>query len=103
MSQAKISSGIASNEFCGDHREVGMVNVKTKTCELRGRRPNCAMPGGNARFCGEHREVGMVNVSNKTCELCDKQPNPDSSGMPKVGCLSHSSHILFETFTMQTS
>ena len=48
--------------LCGDHREVGMVNVKHKTCELCAKRPTFATPGQKARFCGYHREVGMVDV-----------------------------------------
>jgi len=68
-----------------------------------GKRPTVGMPGESARFCGEHHEVGMVNVKNKMRELCDKQPTFGMPGESGLGCLSHSSHVLLETFTMPTS
>jgi hypothetical protein len=75
--------------FCGDHREVGMVDVKNKTCELCDKLPTFAMPGERARFCGDHREVGMVDVNNKTCELCDKQPTFAMPGEKARFCGDH--------------
>ena len=71
--------GETTARFCGEHKEDGMVNVKSKTCE----NVNCKkIPVFNhegettARFCNEHKEDGMVDVKNKKCENvnCKKQP-----------------------------
>ena len=54
--------------FCSTHRQFGMVNVVSKTCEKAGcnTRPTYNISGGKARFCAEHKEPNMVDVKHKT-------------------------------------
>jgi putative hemolysin len=74
--------------FCSDHKEVGMVNVVSKTCDYEGCDiiPNYNTKGlKKARFCSDHKQVGMVDVMNKTCDYegCDKQPCYNTKGLKK--------------------
>jgi len=46
VSTNRASSPAGGNaRFCGEHREAGMVNVKSKTCELCDKQPNPDSPG----------------------------------------------------------
>ena len=75
--------------FCGDHREVEMIDVRNKTCELCAKQPSFAMPGERARFCGDHREVGMIDVISRTCELCSEKAYYGRPGWQVARCSEH--------------
>lgn len=66
---------------CRAHKEVEMVDVIRKKCEVcKTKIPAFAMEGEKPRRCGDCKEVGMVDVVNKKCEVCKtKQP---AFGMP---------------------
>jgi hypothetical protein len=66
--------------FCGNHKAVGMTNVKTPTCTgTNADGTSCAkIPAYNASgewpaiFCADHKAVGMENVCSPICKtpLC---------------------------------
>ena len=64
---------------CSSHKEIGMINIKDKTCTYETCRkiPNYNFEGKTrALFCFEHKENEMVNIISKKCEdkNCKKQP-----------------------------
>ena len=70
---------------CSSHKEIGMIDIKNKTCEHIGCRkiPVFNIEGEiTARFCTEHKEIGMIDVKSKTCEHigCRKRPNYNIEG-----------------------
>ena len=71
--------------LCADHKEPGMVNVKSLKCEHE----NCmTQPCFNfqgqlfGRFCATHRLEGMVNLRERPCEHegCAKKPSYNVPG-----------------------
>lgn len=81
--------------FCAEHKEPGMVNVKSMKCE----HDDCnVQPCFNfpeelfGRFCATHRSEGMVNVRERSCEHegCSKKPNFNTPGEIKARfCKEH--------------
>ena len=81
--------------FCADHKEPGMVNVKSMKCE----HDDCnVQPCFNfpeelfGRFCATHRREGMVNLRERPCENegCSKKPNFNTPGEIKARfCKEH--------------
>ena len=74
---------------CAKHKEIGMINVKHKTCEHEGCKtlPIYNNEGeSKARFCNEHKEIGMVDVKHKTCEHegCKTRPIYNNEGELKA-------------------
>ena len=74
---------------CAKHKEIGMVDVKHKTCEHEGCKtlPTYNKEGEiKARFCNEHKEIGMINVKSKICEHegCKTIPNYNNEGEIKA-------------------
>jgi len=74
---------------CVKHKEIGMINVISKTCEHEGckTQPIYNNEGElKARFCNEHKEIGMVDVKDKTCEHegCKTQPIYNNEGELKA-------------------
>ena len=80
-------------KFCAEHKEIGMVNVKTKHCEHPGctKQPNFNVLGNKPKFCAEHKEGGMVDVTGKRCEHlgCTKHPSFNVLGSKAKFCASH--------------
>lgn len=71
--------GLTRGIFCTDHKDPGMVNVKSLKCD----HDNCqTQPCFNfptelfGRFCATHRQEGMVNLRERPCEYdgCMKKP-----------------------------
>lgn len=67
-------------EFCNDHKEPGMVNVKNKSCQETNckRSPSFGFPGTKKGiFCQDHKQENMINVTSKRCAFsdCDKLPS----------------------------
>ena len=83
--------GETKARFCAEHKEAGMVDVRSKTCERCGKQPTFNRPGETkARFCADHKEAGMVNVKSKTCERCGKIPTFNRPGeMTARFCAEH--------------
>ena len=71
--------GQKAGSYCNKHKEIGMINVKSKTCLRDGcnLRPNFNFEGQkSALYCNEHKTPGMVNVISKTClhDGCNVRP-----------------------------
>jgi hypothetical protein len=87
--------GLKWGRFCSSHKEVGMINVLSPTCEKNGcnKIPIYNYEGETKkRFCKDHKEIGMINVSDKTCEKegCNKRPYFNYEGETKGKfCSSH--------------
>ena len=81
--------------YCSEHKQDGMVNVKSKTCIHEGCKtiPNYNNEGETkALYCSEHKQDAMVNVKDKTCihEGCKKQPTYNNDGETKaLYCSAH--------------
>lgn len=62
---------------CGDCKEVGMINVKSKKCIIcKNKIPYFNKPGEKiATHCGDCKEVGMVDVKSKKCPNCKDWPD----------------------------
>ena len=83
------SKGEKNGRFCKNHKESGMVNIKTKICTY----VNClkrAIFNKKGLFppilCKRHKEFGMVNLNYKqTCEIldCKKIPSFNYKGQTK--------------------
>ena len=68
-------------EFCKDHAEIGMVDLKHEKCELCDKRPSFNIEGETkAKFCRDHADKYMIDLKNKHCEKCDKQPYFNDEG-----------------------
>ena len=72
--------GAVKGLYCSPHKELGMVNVKNKTCIHEGCKthPHYNKEGETkALYCAEHKLKDMINVKSKTCihEGCKKQPS----------------------------
>ena len=79
---------------CKKHKEIGMINVKSKTCEHEGCKiqPIYNFEGEiKAKFCNEHKEIGMIDVKSKTCEHegCKIQPIYNFEGLKGKFCNEH--------------
>jgi len=78
---------------CVEHKDVGMVNVISKTCDRAGCtvQPCYAKPGEKAHRCVEHKDIGMVNVISKTCDRagCMVQPAYAKPGEKPHRCGEH--------------
>ncbi len=74
--------------FCKIHKEINMVNVRSKTCAYSGckKQPTYNYEGETrVKFCYIHKEDNMVNVRDKTCEYenCKKIPSFNNEGETK--------------------
>ena len=59
--------GSKTGRFCSEHKEEGMVNVKSMKCEHPGcmKEPCFNVPGSKTGIlCSEHKEEGMVNLKH---------------------------------------
>ena len=78
--------GETTGIYCRDHKEAGMVDVKSKRCGHEGCKkitPTFNFEGETTGiYCGDHKEAGMVNVISKRCghEGCKSQPNFNFEG-----------------------
>ena len=56
--------------YCGEHKKLGMVDVKNKICLDEGctKQPYFNNLGEiQGMYCGNHKKLGMVDVKNKKC------------------------------------
>ena len=65
----RVRASASTARFCMEHKDIGMVDVRSKRCEMCTKRPSFNMEGEKARFCGDHKEDGMVDVVSKHCEM----------------------------------
>jgi len=75
-------------KYCKNHKEINMVNVRTKTCEYSNckKQPTYNYEGKRSgKFCNIHKEDIMVNVRDKKCEYenCKKIPSFNFEGETK--------------------
>jgi len=57
---------------CSKHKEINMIDVKHKKCEIKGckTRPTFNFDGEKTpRFCSDHKEVNMMDIKTKKCEI----------------------------------
>lgn len=64
---------------CGEHKEIGMINVIQKNCDHDGclKQPCYNLPNEHfGKFCASHKTPDMVNVRERPCEHegCLKKP-----------------------------
>jgi EsV-1-7 cysteine-rich motif len=68
-----------AKRFCGRHKLVGMLDLKSKRCEADGCIvvPSFGYEGHTRQFCGKHKLEGMVNMRGKRCEApgCTTSPS----------------------------
>ena len=80
-------------EYCRDHAEDGMENVKDKRCIHHGctKGPSYGKVGGRAEYCKEHAEDGMESVVSKKCAHhgCTKGPSYGKAGGKAEYCKEH--------------
>ena len=72
---ANIKFGIR----CSKHKEIGMIDVKHKTCIHIGckKQPVFNIEGEiTPRFCVEHKEIGMIDIKHKKCQYTDCKKRP---------------------------
>ena len=86
--------GATKGRFCRAHKEVDMVDVKSKRCERAGceARPAFNVPGATkGRFCRAHKEIDMVDVKHKRCERtgCETRPSYGLPGHAPTLCATH--------------
>lgn len=57
--------GSNNSEFCSEHKEDGMVDVKNKRCCQLGCNtyPSFAVDGSTREFCSKHKRDGMLHLS----------------------------------------
>jgi hypothetical protein len=65
--------------LCNDHKEPGMINVISQTCEYKDCSTQPCFNFSNelfGKFCAKHRKEGMVNLRERPCEHedCRKKP-----------------------------
>ncbi len=87
--------GESWGRFCKTHKELGMVDVKNKSCIY----PECkTKPTYNkegetkALFCCTHKELGMIDVNSKNCihPGCKTKPNYNKEGETnRLYCVIH--------------
>jgi len=81
--------------FCTDHKEIGMIDIKNKTCIYKGcrTRPTFNSPGeSSAIYCLLHKQAGMIDVISITCiyKGCRTRPTFNSPGESSaIYCLLH--------------
>jgi hypothetical protein len=80
-------------QYCKNHKEPDMVDVKNKKCEADDctAQPNFGLPGGKAQYCKNHKKPGMVDVKHEKCEAddCTAQPNFGLPGGKAQYCKNH--------------
>jgi hypothetical protein len=88
-------SGEQLGKFCKEHKQIGMIDVKSKRCQKDGcnTRPTFNFENETeAKYCKEHAELGMINIKSKRCQTegCNKQPvfNFENEAIPKY-CKEH--------------
>lgn len=56
-------------EFCFDHKRLGMVDVRSQKCAVYGcrKQPVFGVEGGKSEFCGDHKKPGMFDVKSQKC------------------------------------
>ena len=52
-------------QFCGQHRQSGMFNVRNKRCADCKSQALFAIEGHKPQYCRTHHETGMINVVHK--------------------------------------
>jgi hypothetical protein len=84
--------GAKKGIYCFDHKEVGMINVKDKTCKMCHKFPVYGIPGTKkGLYCVDHKEAGMVNVKGKFCthDGCSTTATFGLLFHPKIHCARH--------------
>lgn len=80
--------GSKKPEFCREHSQRGVVDVKHERCHQRGcpRRPSFSVEGSKKpRYCSEHSREGMLDVTRQNCSQrdCTKLPSFGERGSKK--------------------
>ncbi len=87
--------GLKNTLFCSEHKQEGMVDIKSKRCEYDGckTQPTFNFEGQKmAIFCSKHKQVGMIDVKSKTCEYdgCKTRPTYNFEGQKMaIFCAQH--------------
>lgn len=87
----------ADNKYlrCSDHKEYGMINIKTKnrtTKCLCGKNPSYGYKGQRPNFCAvckDPNDCNIINVYEKICAICDKIGHYTHLGSNVFYCIEH--------------
>mmetsp|Transcript_39508 Transcript_39508/g.65149 ORF Transcript_39508/g.65149 Transcript_39508/m.65149 type:complete len:650 (-) Transcript_39508:390-2339(-) len=102
--------GEGGMQFCGAHKEPGMVNLSRKTCEFEG----CARPASHGcpiqrkkMKCLAHKKKGMINLALKRClhPGCSVSANytgPSNDGR-RLYCFKHKGERVQQEAAVQRS